>query len=43
MAKVTERFFTSLFDWSRVWGLTSSPSVGEFLVSLTLNSSDIHL
>ena len=36
-------FFTSLFDWSRAWGLSSSPSVGEFLASLAFDSSDLHL
>ena len=40
VAKVIELFFTALFDWSRGWGLTSSPSVGEFLVSLAFDNSD---
>jgi hypothetical protein len=26
-----------LFDWSQAWGFTSSPSVGEFLVSLAVD------
>jgi hypothetical protein len=43
LAKIIELFFGSLYDWSRAWGLTSSPSykkkniyiyVGEFLASL---------
>jgi hypothetical protein len=33
LAKIIELFFGSLYDWSRAWGLTSSPSVGEFLAS----------
>jgi hypothetical protein len=40
VAKVIELFFATLFDWSRAWGFTSSPSVGEFLVSLAFDSSD---
>ena len=43
MAKVIELFFVSLFDWSRAWGLTSSPSMGEFLESFACNGLDIHL
>ena len=43
MTKVIELFFASLFDWSRAWGLTSCPSVGEFLASLTFDSSDLLL
>uniref|UniRef100_A0A2N9I8L3 Rx N-terminal domain-containing protein n=1 Tax=Fagus sylvatica TaxID=28930 RepID=A0A2N9I8L3_FAGSY len=37
VAKVIELFFATLFDWSRAWGFTSSPSVGEFLVSLAFD------
>jgi hypothetical protein len=33
-AKIIEIFFGSLYDWSRAWGLSSSPSVGDFLVSI---------
>ena len=40
MAKLLELFFTTLYDWSRAWGLTSSPSVGEFLDSLAFDSSN---
>jgi hypothetical protein len=43
LAKIIEIFFGSLYDWSRAWGLTSSPSVGEFLASLAFDSSDSHL
>jgi hypothetical protein len=37
MAKLIELFFTTLYDWSRAWGLTHSPSVGEFLDSLAFD------
>ena len=40
VAKIIELFFISLYDWSRAWGLTTSPSVGEFLASLAFDSSD---
>ena len=43
VAKIIEIFFVSLYDWSRAWGLTSSPSVGEFLTSLAFDNSDLHL
>ena len=43
VAKVIEIFFVSLYDWSRAWGLTSSPFVGEFLASLAFDNSDLHL
>ena len=43
MAKLIELFFTTLYDWSRAWGLTISPSVGEFLASLAFDSSNLHL
>ena len=43
LAKTIEIFFVTLFDWSRVWGLTSSTSVGEFLESFHCNSSDMSL
>ena len=39
MAKLIELFFNTLYDWSRAWGLTTSPSVGEFLASLAFDSS----
>jgi hypothetical protein len=42
-AKLIELFFVSLFDWCRVWGLTSSPSVGEFVASLAFVNPDLHL
>ena len=37
MDKLLETFFGFLFDWSRAWGFTSSPSVGEFLISLAVD------
>ena len=40
MAKIIELFFISLYDWSRAWGLITSPSVREFLASLAFDSSD---
>ena len=43
LAKIIEIFFGSLYDWSRAWGLSSSPSVGDFLVSLAIDSSDLHM
>ena len=39
MAKLIELFFNTLYDWSKAWGLTLSPSVGEFLASLAFDSS----
>ena len=41
MTKVIELFFASLFDWSRAWGLTTSPLVGQFLVSLASDFSEL--
>ena len=43
MAKLLELFLTTLYDWSRAWGLTTSPSVGEFLDSLAFDSSNLHV
>ena len=43
LAKIIELFFGSLYDWSRAWGLTSSPSVGEFLASLASDFSELLL
>uniref|UniRef100_A0A2N9IT20 Uncharacterized protein n=1 Tax=Fagus sylvatica TaxID=28930 RepID=A0A2N9IT20_FAGSY len=40
LAKVLELFFVSLYDWSKAWGLTASPSVGEFLESFACNTFD---
>jgi hypothetical protein len=40
LAKVLELFFVSLYDWSRAWGLTASPFVGEFLESFACNTFD---
>jgi hypothetical protein len=39
LAKIIGFFFGSLYDWSRAWGLTSSPSIGEFLASLASDFS----
>ena len=39
VGKIIESFLRSLFDWSRVWGLTSSSSVGDFLESLAIDNS----
>ncbi len=36
--KLLEIFFGVLFDWSRAWGLTSSPSIGDFLASLAFDN-----
>ncbi len=38
--KLLETFCGMLFDWSWVWGFNSSPSIGEFLVSLAFDNSD---
>ena len=38
VGKIIEDFFGSLFDWSRVWGLTSSSSEGDFLESLVFDN-----
>ena len=43
LEKIIETFFGSLYDWSRAWGLTSSPSVGDFLASLAFDSSISHV
>ena len=43
LARITEFFYGSLFDWSRAWGLSCSPSVGDFLASLAFDSSDFPL
>ena len=42
VAKIIEVFFGSLYDWSKVWGFTSSPSVGDFLDSLMFDCTDLH-
>ena len=42
-AKIIKIFFGSLYDWSRAWGLSSFPSVGDFLVSLAIDSSNLHM
>ena len=34
MGRLIEVLFSSLFDWAKVWGLTASPSVGDFVESL---------
>ena len=39
MDKLLEFFYGALFDWSRVWGFTSTSSVGEFVVSLAFENS----
>jgi hypothetical protein len=33
-AKLIELFFGLLFDWARVWGLTPTNSLADFVVSL---------
>jgi hypothetical protein len=38
VGRLIEILFSSLFDWARVWGLTSSCSVGDFLESLDFSS-----
>ena len=37
MAKLTELFFGTLFDWARVWGFTSALSLADFVVSLSFS------
>ena len=39
VGKIMESCFGSLFDWSRVWGLTLSSSIGDFLESLAIDNS----
>ena len=39
--QLLEKFTSSLFDWSRVWGFTTAASVADFLVSLSF-VSDSH-
>ena len=39
VGRLIETLFSSLFDWARVWGLTSSCSVGNFLESLDFSST----
>jgi hypothetical protein len=39
VGRLIETLFSSLFDWARVWGLTSSCSVGDFLESLDYSST----
>ena len=34
VGRLIEVLFSSLFDWAKVWGLTASPSVGDFVESL---------
>jgi hypothetical protein len=40
-SKLSELFFGLLFDWARIWSLTSEVSLANFVVSLSfaLNSS----
>ena len=33
-AKLLELFYGLLFDWSRVWGFTTSSSLADFVISL---------
>ena len=33
-AQILEKFASSLFDWSRVWGISTASSVADFIVSL---------
>jgi hypothetical protein len=33
--QLLEKFVSSLFDWSRVWGFTTAVSVADFIVSLS--------
>jgi hypothetical protein len=33
--KLIELFFGTLFDWARVWGLTSAVSLADFVASLS--------
>ncbi len=32
--QILEKFASSLFDWSRVWGFSTASSVAVFIVSL---------
>ena len=36
--QLLEKFVNSLFDWSRVWGLSTAASVTDFIVSLSFVS-----
>ena len=38
IGKVIELLMGDLYDWSIVWGLSSSHSLGDFLESLSLSS-----
>jgi hypothetical protein len=38
-SKLEEIFFGLLFDWARVWGLTSEISLPAFVVSLNFSKS----
>ena len=33
-AQILEKFASSLFDWSRVWGFSTASNVADFIVSL---------
>ena len=37
--QLLEKFVSSLFDWSRVWGFTTAVSVADFIVSLSFVSA----
>jgi hypothetical protein len=37
-SQLWEYFASTLFDWSRVWGFTSSPNVIDFISSLSYSS-----
>ncbi len=40
-SQILEGLISTLFDWSRAWGLTTSISITEFFSSLSLISHDV--
>jgi hypothetical protein len=38
-----KRFTSTLFDWSRAWGFTTSTSIPEFISSVSLLSHDVNI
>ena len=39
-SQLRDYFTSTLFDWSRVWGFTSSSNVNDFIFSLSFSSHD---
>jgi hypothetical protein len=42
-SQLLEGFIQTLFDWSRVWGFTTSASISVFMSSLLLSLNDVYL